>query len=139
MTPVSPKTGGTRGAPAQFPCWTAWLADRLREIQSPYAAFYHRGLETQVMPVQDDDLLDDYRGAWPVISDGPRPVRTVVTDKFGKPLRSNDGVVDFHPALILAAGTSWWNWRASRTEACYFDFDFGHGGKLNFRRFSDGF
>ncbi|MGD0900306.1 MAG: hypothetical protein ABR915_20940 [Thermoguttaceae bacterium] len=129
MKSVGSERWGTRGAPAQFPCWTAWLAERLREMGSPYAAFYHSGLETQIMPVKDDDLLDDYGRAWPVISDGPRPVRTVVTDKRGKPIRSNDGVVDFHPALIRVAGTSWWNWRAGRTEACYFDFDFGHGGK----------
>ncbi len=135
---VSSEKWGTRGAPAQFPCWTAWLAERLREMGSPYAAYYHSGLETQIMPVKDDDLLDDYGRAWPVISDGPRPVRTVVTDKRGKPIRSNDGVVDFHPALIRVAGTSWWNWQAGRTEACYFDFDFGMAAKRWMKRGSRG-
>ena len=129
----SPGAGGTGGHPPDlggYPLrWTEWLADRLREIGSPYAAFYHSGLETQIVPVEDDDLLDDYRSQWPVISDGPRPIRTVITDKSGKPLRSYDGPVDFHPALILAAGTSWWNWRSGLTEGCFFDFDYGHGGK----------
>jgi hypothetical protein len=43
--------------------------------------------------------------------------------------RNNDSVIDFHPNLIACFGTSWWNWRDGLTEGCYFDFDFGHGGK----------
>ena len=123
---ISLKTGGTEGHTLR---WTAWLAERLAEIDSPYAAYFHPGLETQIQPVTDDDAIDLYSSQWPILGAGPRPVRTVITDKFGKPIRSNDGVVDYHPRLIAAAGTSWWNWLAGRTEACFFDFDFGHGGK----------
>jgi len=108
--------------------WTEWVAGQLRKSGSPYAPFYHSGLETQIQPVtEDDDELDRYAGRWPILG-APRPVRTVKTDaKTGAPIRSNDGVVDYHPALILRAGTSWWNWQEQLTEAAYLDFDYVHG------------
>jgi hypothetical protein len=97
---------------------------------SPYAPFFHSALEVQIEPVKDDDELDLYGGQWPVLSNGPRPVRTViVSKKTGRVIRGNDGVVDYNPALIACAGTSWWNWKKELTEACFFDFDHGHGGK----------
>ena len=108
--------------------WTDWLAERLRAVGSPYAPFYHGKLETQIQPVQDDDLLDRYGSAWPIVGT-VRPVRTVKTTDDGAPIRSNDGIVDFHPELIGCAATSWWNWVDQLTEACFFDFDYGHGGK----------
>jgi len=35
--------------------------------------------------------------------------------------------VDYHPALILRAGTSWWHWQEKLTEAAYLDFDYVDG------------
>ena len=106
--------------------WTEWLTARLRAANSPYAAFYHSALETQFQPVIDDDALDHYFGQWPM-SGNPRPVR--IPADGGTAPRNNDGPLDFHPELIAAAGTSWWNWRDGVTEGCYFDFDYGHGLK----------
>jgi len=107
--------------------WTQWLKGVLEREGSPYAPFYHSGLETQIQPTQNDDLLDRYAAEWPIVGN-VRPVRTVFS-AGGVPIGSNDGIVDYHPNLIDCAGTSWWNWRTKKTEACFFDFDFGHGGK----------
>ena len=121
------KTMGTEGH-----WWTSWLAERLG---SPYSSYYHAALETQVMPVEltDGEFNPEWDSAWDRHGNRylaqPRPVRTVVTDRDGAPIKSNDGPVDYPPELILTAGTSWWNWRDRLTEACYFDFDYGHGGK----------
>ena len=76
------------------------------------------------------DVFLDLYGDWPILGNGPHPWRTVKTDRAGKPIRSQDGAVDYNPELIAAAGTSWWNWRAGLSEACFLDFDFGHGGKV---------
>jgi hypothetical protein len=103
--------------------WTEWLADRLRATKSPYADLYHGSLETQIQPTTDDDDLNRYTN-WHIVGT-PRPVRTPANGKTS-PV-SNDGPVDFNPLLIAAAGTSWWNWRDGVTEACFFDFDYGHG------------
>jgi hypothetical protein len=123
-------TGGHRSDLDERPLrWTEWLAEQLRKSGSPYAPFYHSELEPQIQPIEDnDDLLDLYFDQWPIVGT-PRPVRTVIADKAGRPLRSHDGFVDYHPKLIACAGTSWWNWVKGITEACYFDFDYGHGGR----------
>lgn len=107
--------------------WTEHAQARLREINSPYAEFYHRDLETHFDPVtDDDDLLNEWAGQWPIL--GKPHAFTVPADGSTDP-RANDGVLDYHPKLILCFGTSWWNWKARQTEGCMFDFDFAHGAK----------
>jgi len=106
--------------------WTAYAMERLRASNSPYRDYFHPGLELQLVPLKDDDAITRLEGRWP-IQGTPRPVR-IPADGSTNP-RNNDGAVDYHPNLIGCFGTSWWNWRDGLTEACFFDFDYGHGGK----------
>ena len=112
----------------EIPTWTEWAGQKLNEIQSPYSDRFHRDLEMQFMPIEDDDdALDRWRGEWPIVGDGvvrkriPRGGKSVPVN--------NDGPVEYHPNLIARFGTSWWNWRLGQTEAAGIDFDFGHGSK----------
>ncbi len=100
--------------------WTQWLSARLRATNSPYATFYHSGLETQFQPTDDEKMIEPW-------FDKPFTLR-IPKDGDVQPL-DNDGRVAYAPCLIACAGTSWWNWRDGLTEACYFDFDYGHGPK----------
>jgi hypothetical protein len=106
--------------------WSDFAAEQLRKSNSPYLDFFHKGLELQFMPVQDDDALDRWSGIWP-ISGHPHAKRIPAHGDCNP--KDNDSVIDFHPNLIACFGTSWWNWRDCQTEGCFFDFDFGHGGK----------
>ena len=106
--------------------WTQYAETKLRETGSPYADYYHSGLETHFEPIDDDDALDEWQGKWPILGN-PRPI-TVPRDGATDPV-NNDGAVDFHPNLISHLGTSWWNYITGQTEGCMVDFDFGHGPK----------
>lgn len=100
--------------------WSEWFAERLRATGSPYADFFHGGLEMQFQPTTDECLLDGW--VYP-----PYPYR-IPEDGHINPM-PNDGPLGYHPDLIAAAGVSWWNWRDGVTEGCAFDFDYLHGGK----------
>jgi hypothetical protein len=98
--------------------WSEWFADRLRATRSPYAAYFHDGLEMQFQPTTDESLLDGWIHP-------PFPYR-IPADGHINPT-PNDGQLAYHPDLVATAGVSWWNWRDGLTEGCAFDFDFGHG------------
>jgi hypothetical protein len=100
--------------------WSEWFAERLRATDSPYANLFHNGLEMQFQPTTDERLLDGW--IYP-----PYPYR--IPKDGDKNPTPNDGPLGYHPDLIAAAGTSWWNWRDGVTEGCAFDFDYGHGPK----------
>jgi hypothetical protein len=100
--------------------WTERIVKRLRETNSPYADFVHDGLEWQIQPTEEEALLERWQNK-PYRIRIPKHGRTIPQD--------NDGPVSYPPLLVTAAGTSWWNWWDGVTEACFFDFDYGHGGK----------
>lgn len=110
-----------------IPLWTQFAVTKLAEIDSPYRERFHDKLELQFMPVEnDDDALDRWAGEWPLVDRQPHKLR-IPADGATKP-KNNNGPVDYHPELVARFGTSWWNWIDQQTEACSFDFDFGHGG-----------
>ena len=99
--------------------WSEWFAEQLWATSSPYAEFFHDGLEMQFQPTTDEGLIDGW-------IDRPYPYR-IPKDGSTDP-KPNDGQLGYYPGLIAAAGTSWWNWVDGVTEACFFDFDYLHGG-----------
>jgi hypothetical protein len=126
-TPVPSKPAPAKPASADVLTWTRLLAQELKEINSPYAEFFHEGLEVHFEPVEgDDEALDQWGGQWPIPGD-PHAC-TVPHDGATEPT-NNDGAVNFHPKLVLCSGTSWWDWQKGVTEACMFDFDLSHGAK----------
>ena len=100
--------------------FTEWIVKRLRAANSPYADFVHDGLEWQIQPTDDEALLEGWLDQ-PYRLRIPKDGRTNPTD--------NESSFRYPPLLVREAGTSWWNWKKGVTEACFFDFDYGHGEK----------
>ncbi|MEN6405900.1 MAG: hypothetical protein ABFC77_05455 [Thermoguttaceae bacterium] len=99
---------------------TQWIIARLREQNSPYAPFVHEKLEWQFMPTDEEALLEGWIH---------RPYRLRIPKNGTTSPEDNDRELLYPPMLIREAGTSWWNWKDGVTEACFFDFDYGHGDK----------
>lgn len=124
-TPVPSKPA--KQASADVLTWSRLLARELKEIDSPYAEFFHEGLEVHFDPVEnDDDALDQWGGQWPIPGD---PHAWTVPHAGATAPENNDTAVNYHPKLVLCSGTSWWNYLLGITEAVMFDFDLSHGAK----------
>ena len=96
------------------PTWNSWAQESL--AGSPFSV--PEGIELHFDPIKDDDLIDRWQNEGG-FSRPPHPWRIAAAGKRGP--------LPYHPKLILAWGTSWWDWQAGVTLAFYLDFDYGHG------------